>query len=303
MTSRETPSAVFAKPRGYSVKDTLESGQCFRYESYPAPDGEREYYMIASGRTVRIREDADSVYLFGTRDGQEALFWRDFLALDVDWHAIKEEVAALCGPDSLLAEAAEIAGGIAILRQDPHEALLSFIISQNNNIPRIRKIVRRLCAAYGRRLISPDADGRCPCGFEGGKACDDCGACYSFPTCEEILAAPDRLSEVGLGFRVRYILDAVRCLSDGRVSFDSVRAAGDLGAAEDQLRVICGVGKKVADCTLLFSLGYTNAFPIDVWIEKAKGDYIGDRDPATLGRYAGIAQQYIYHHARNVSQK
>ena len=91
-------------------------------------------------------------------------------------------------------------------------------------------------------------------------------------------------------------------ISSGEVSFDSVRAAGDLTLAETELRKICGVGKKVADCVLLFSLGYTNAFPIDVWIEKAKGEYIGDRDPSSLGRYAGIAQQYIYHHARNVTQ-
>lgn len=301
MSCTETPTAVFSKPRGYSVKDTLECGQCFRYESYTADDGEREYYMIASSRTVRIRENDEFIFLFGSSE-EDNEFWYRYLALDIDWHAIKEEVADLCGRDSRLAEAAEIGGGIAILRQDPLEALLSFIISQNNNIPRIRKIVRRLCAAYGTRLIDPTPDGKCPCGFEGGRDCDSCGACFSFPTCEDILASPERLSDVGLGFRLRYILDAVTRVSSGEVSFDSVRAAGDLAAAEEELRRICGVGKKVADCVLLFSLGYTNAFPIDVWIEKAKGDYIGDRSPESLGRYAGIAQQYIYHHARNVTQ-
>lgn len=302
MNRSEIPSVVYPKPLGYSVKDTLECGQCFRYESYIAPDGEPEYYMIASNHTVRIREDDETISLFGCVNEDECEFWRDFLALDVDWNAIKEEVAELCGRESLLAEAAEIAGGIAILRQDPLEALLSFIISQNNNIPRIRGIVRRLCAAYGKQLIAPTEDGLCPCGFGGGKACDGCGACFSFPTCDDILANPEPLSTIGLGFRLRYILDAVTRVSSGEVSFDSVRAAGDLEVAEAELRRICGVGKKVADCVLLFSLGYTNAFPIDVWIEKAKEKYIGDRTPESLGRYAGIAQQYIYHHARNVSQ-
>lgn len=302
MNQNEAPSVVYQKPLGYSVKDTLECGQCFRYESYIASDGEPEYYMIASAHTVRIREDAETVSLFGCADEEECEFWRSFLALDVDWNAIKEEVAELCGRESLLAEAAKLAGGIAILRQDPLEALLSFIISQNNNIPRIRGIVRRLCAAYGKQLIAPNEDGLCPCGFGSGKACDRCGACFSFPTCEDILTNPEPLSTIGLGFRLRYILDAVARVSSGEVSFDSVRAAGDLLAAETELRRICGVGKKVADCVLLFSLGYTNAFPIDVWIEKAKERYIGDRTPESLGRYAGIAQQYIYHHARNISQ-
>ena len=179
--------------------------------------------------------------------------------------------------------AMERAGGIRILRQEPWEALCSFIISQNNNIPRIKKIIRALSEKYGEAFT---AFGE---------------TYYAFPTPEALSAAgEDELKSCGTGFRARYILDAAKKVSSGEIDFSVIQSMDDEEAAK-YLMTICGVGAKVAACTLLYGFHRTAAFPIDVWIKRVLDKYYpGGIDISSLGAYAGIAQQYLFYYERYI---
>ena len=177
----------------------------------------------------------------------------------------------------------ERAGGIRILRQEPWEALCSFIISQNNNIPRIKKIIRTLSEKYGEAFTA-------------------FGETYhAFPTPEALSAAgEDELKSCGTGFRARYILDAAKKVSSGEIDFSVIQSMDDEEAAK-YLMTICGVGAKVAACTLLYGFHRTAAFPIDVWIKRVLDKYYpGGIDISSLGAYAGIAQQYLFYYERYI---
>jgi len=176
-----------------------------------------------------------------------------------------------------LKAASGFAGGIRILRQDPWEALCSFIISQNNNIPRIKGIVERLCASFGEEIKE---------GF------------YSFPAAEKIATLTlEDLAPLRSGFRAKYILDGAKRVADGEIDLDALKELA-LDEARQELMKIYGVGEKVADCTLLFGLSHIDAFPKDVWIKKAMAKLFDGSLPECAAPYAGIAQQYIFHYAR-----
>ena len=177
----------------------------------------------------------------------------------------------------ILAEAAQFAPGIRILNQDPWEALCSFIISQNNNIPRIKGIVERLCQTFGDEI-------------------DD--GWYTFPTAEKLASLePEDLQPIRAGFRARYIVDGARKVSSGEINPEKIRVT-EINSARSELMKITGVGIKVADCTLLFGLHRVEAFPLDVWMKRAMKTLFPEMSPKDFGEYAGIAQQYIFHYSR-----
>jgi N-glycosylase/DNA lyase len=227
-----------------------------------------------------------------------------YFSLDTDYAAIKREVTELANSPRL-SEAADLADGIRILRQDPWETLFSFIISQNNNIPRIRKIIRKISAEYGKNLS--ETRGKCP--KDGSikpcrEVCSECGICYSFPTARAVLDNPDGLLPSKPGFRYKYLLDAAEKVSTGEVSLEKIAECGNAEFTLEELKRIKGVGDKVASCVALFGFGNLDAFPVDVWIRRAIDEYFdGKLDPASLGKYAGVAQQYIFHYIRNLEQK
>ena len=169
------------------------------------------------------------------------------------------------------------AKGIRILRQDRWETLCSFIISQNNNIPRIKGIIGRLCEAFGERI-------------DGG---------YAFPSADRIASlTEEQLAPIRSGFRARYILDAARRVTDGRTDLDAVSAM-IYDDAKKYLMQIKGVGNKVADCVLLFGYGFFDAFPKDVWIKRVIEKYYGENfDESIFKPYGGIAQQYLFYSER-----
>ena len=200
-----------------------------------------------------------------------------YFDLNTDYNAIKKEISELC---PALKDAAESISGIRILRQEPWEALCSFIISQNNNIPRIKGIVSRLCEGFGEKK-----DG-----------------CYSFPSAETLSRlSVEELAPLRAGFRARYILDAAKKVADGEVALDAMYEL-PLEECRKELMKIVGVGAKVAECTLLYGLHRLEAFPVDVWMKKALADSFSGVTAEGLGRYAGIAQQYIFHYTRNISE-
>ena len=283
----------------YSLGDTMECGQCFRYERVEGGIFPDEYRTVVGDTLIHVgqRRAGELIFLDITDEEFEGVA-RGYFSLDTDLDMIKQDI--LRNTDSeWLTEAAEHASGIAILKQDPWETLISFIISQNNNIPRIRKIVREICAEYGVNLyLHTKAAENCPLSLIDGTPCEEkcrsCGRCYTFPTAKQIVDRPEGLLPSKPGFRYKYILSAA----------ESVLAARSYTHTVECLKKISGVGDKVASCVALFGFGNLEAFPIDVWMKRAIDVYFGSElDPLSLGRFAGVAQQYIFHYIRNIEGK
>lgn len=287
------------------LRDTFECGQAFRYEETDSEEGYVEYAATAYGRVINVGQRMRGELIFfdeWTEDYERAV--SRYFAFDTDFEAIRRDVLAHTDSEWLRA-AAESAKGIIILRQEPWETLLSFIISQNNNIPRIRKIIRAIALEYGKNL----ADGclsECPLnrGAIDTETCKKCGICYSFPTPKDILAKPEGLLPSHPGFRYKYMLDAAERVASGEIDLEMISAAKSYECTVAELKKILGVGDKVASCVALFGFSNLEAFPIDVWMKRAIDEYFdGKLDPKTLGNYAGVAQQYIFHYIRNLSDE
>ena len=288
----------------YSLTDTMECGQCFRYERVPRDDEYVEYMTVVGKELIRVAQKTKGELIFP--DMSEKTFREvavPYFALERDLEKVKESVIEKTDSE-WLKEAAEFGAGIAILGQNPWETLISFIISQNNNIPRIRKIVREISSEYGTNLSLENDYNSCPLkrieGIPNKTDCKACGRCYTFPSAENILTNPDGLLPSKPGFRYGYILDAAEKVASGQVDLDKIKAEKSYDFTLTELKNIKGVGDKVASCCALFGFENLEAFPIDVWMKRAIDTYFdGKLDPASLGPYAGIAQQYIFHYIRN----
>ena len=297
--------AIYVKNLGaYSLSDTMECGQCFRYEKVPRNDGIVEYITVVGKELVRVAQKERGELIFPEMSDDVFISVAvPYFALDRDLEAVKKNVAD--NTDSQwLKEATDFGEGIAILCQDPWETIISFIISQNNNIPRIRKIVREISAAYGTNLSILNDYNCCPLklieGSPNSDVCKVCGRCYTFPTAEDILKSPENLLPSKPGFRYGYILDAAEKIANGEVDIEKIKSENRYEYTLETLKTIKGIGDKVASCAALFGFGNLEAFPIDVWMKRAIDTYFnGKLDPTTLGPYAGIAQQYIFHYIRN----
>ena len=296
-------------PFPYDLRSTMECGQCFRYQPIPAeamtsPELISEYIIPVGNAIARVGQRRyGELLFFGATDDELEGSFRSFFALDTDFGEIKRDILSRTDSE-WLARAADASEGIAILKQDEWEAIFSFIVSQNNNIPRIRKIISQLAAAYGSNLAEGRFDS-CPLARCEGKPCKEvclgCGACYSFPEASSVAAEPEKMLPAKTGFRYKYLLDAAEAVSGGRVNLSVIAAARSYTHTVECLKAIKGVGDKVASCAALFGFGNLEAFPIDVWMKRAIDTYFDGRlDPASLGRYAGVAQQYIFNYIRNI---
>ena len=288
----------------FSLQATLECGQAFRWHPkvYPLsstdPTPTTWYYgflpaprapgVLGASCAVKVKQDASTltVETIDPRVSPELI--RDYFALDLDL----EHVLCSIDVDAQIHDAIIRHRGLRIVRQDPWECLLSFILSAFNNIKRIDGMIERLSQAYGA-----------PVAFNGFRGC-------TFPTPERLAAAPERrLRELGLGFRAPYVRATARLVADGKLSFESLRRS-EYDVCKAALCRCEGVGDKVADCVALFSLEKYEAFPIDVWMQRAMRYYFRKRKMTTgtmhafarrhFGRYAGYAQQYLYHYVRNI---
>lgn len=254
---------------------TFECGQCFRWNA----DENGGYVGVASGRAARVFTRGGMAVI--ECDEADIGFWREYLDMDTDYVKARESVML----GEYLTECAEYGRGIRILRQDKWEALCSFIISQCNNIPRIKSIVEKLCAMFGEAMETP------------------WGVKYSFPTASRVaLLEEPELAPLRSGYRAAYIINAARAVASGDIDLEYA-AALDGNEARKYLKSLNGVGDKVANCAVLFGLHRMDAFPVDVWIKRAlKENLPAGFDPATLGDYAGLAQQYMFFHARETSR-
>ena len=262
----------------FSAAQTFDCGQCFRFNEV---DGGIE--GVAFGRFIRIEEDGACVRLIGVSESDYREIFEEYLGLCDDYGAIREDIGARMGAyGDVIFKAMECGGGIRILRQDAWEAVASFIISQNNNIPRIKKIIENMSAGLGEAF----------CGFDGKTH-------YAFPSAQAILdAGEEGLAPFKMGFRARYLTDAAKKYLSGEVDFTYVEKA-NAEDAQKALMTICGVGPKVASCALLFGFHKLEFFPIDVWIKRVLAKYYPDGiDISALGAYAGVAQQYLFYYER-----
>lgn len=254
----------------FSLADTLACGQCFRW--FSTADGWFE--GVVEGRLCRVKQEADGILLQNALDGDLASgFWEDYFDLNTSYASIRRRLSK----SRILARAAAYAPGIRILRQYPWETLVTFIISQNNNIPRIQGIIARLCEQFGEAL-APKA--------------------YAFPSAEKLAGLTEaELAPLRSGYRAAHILDAAQQVASGRVDLEQVRSL-PLEEARAVLRTIRGVGPKVAECALLYGFARRECFPMDVWMKKAMRQLFPRGLPQCAAPYAGIAQQYIFHYAR-----
>lgn len=264
----DTGAAVFPVT-DLNLKQTLDCGQSFRWDE--RPNG--SFYGTAFGKTVTARMENDTLYLDGATVKDAKAVWTDYFDLRFDYAAVKDALSQL---HPVLREAAAFAPGMHILNQDSWEALCSFIISQNNNIKRIKGIVARLCEGFGEQ-----GDG-----------------VYGFPLPETLAKlTPDDLAPIRCGFRAGYLLDAARKVACGEVDLGKIRKM-ETGKASEELMKIKGVGPKVAQCALLYGMHRLECFPLDVWMKRAMARLFPDLAPEDFGEYAGIAQQYIFHYSR-----
>lgn len=299
---------VIRTGNSYSLDDTFLCGQCFRYEEIIRENGYVEYFTVVGDLLVFVgqRERGELIFYDVSDETFDSVLC-DYFDLNTDYRAIKRDI--LSSFDSpFLSLAADSAEGIAILRQEPWETICSFIISQNNNIPRIRKIVREISCAYGVNLALQNGLKKCPIDKNGEspskEKCEACGRCYTFPTAEKIQKNPELLLPSKPGFRYKYILDAANKILSGEVDISKIKAAASYETTVEELSKILGVGLKVASCAALFGFYNLDAFPIDVWMKRAIDEYFnGELDHKKIGKYAGVAQQYIFHYIRNIKEE
>lgn len=252
------------------LKQTLDCGQSFRWNE----NSDGSFDGIAFGKKVRVQLKNNCLYIENASKQDFENIWKNYFDLELDYGKIRDEISKI---HPVLADAAKYAPGIRILRQEPYEALCTFIISQNNNIKRIKGIVQRLCENFGEEISSGN---------------------FSFPIPQKMAALSlDDLAPLRAGFRNRYLIDAAQKVCSGEVDLESCRFL-EYEQARKELMKITGVGVKVADCTLLFGLHRIEAFPVDVWMKRAMAKLFPDMTPSDFGEYAGIAQQYIFHYSR-----
>ena len=253
----------------FSLAQTLDCGQAFRWVEI---ENEKWHGMAFNKYLMLERLNADTVVLYNTTEEEYYNLWEDYFDLKRDYKSIIKQIS----DNEILKKAAQYGSGIKVLNQEPWETLCSFIISQNNNIKRIKGIIARLCENFGEKT----------------------GEFYTFPTAQKIASLSlEDLSVLRAGFRAKYILDAAQKVSSGEVKLYKLRDI-PLEEAREELIKIKGVGLKVADCALLFSHHHINAFPKDVWIKRALEKLFDGELPQSAIEYAGIVQQYIFFYAR-----
>lgn len=279
----------------FHLLDTLECGQCFHFER--TDNGfnkdEYEYDIVAKDRILHIKEEPDlagvRLTFYNTEEWEYESIWKEYFDLDRNYDEIKQSVISA---DPRLEEIIDEYSGIRILNQDFFETLISFIISQNKQIPQIKQVVKNLSTIVGTKF---DVTMISTLGSEFDAF---------FPTAEQIASASEgEIRDSKCGFRAPYIKDAAEKVVSGEISYDELVSL-DTNAAREKLMTIHGVGEKVANCVLLFGLGRREAFPVDVWMKRiCEYLYFGEDTPKNVieeyatdkfGRYAGYAQQYLF---------
>lgn len=261
----------------FDLDKIIASGQCFRPQKLL--DG--QYRFISGHEVLYIRPNGGGECSVRCRAGAWEDFWRGYFDLSRDYSALRRALSEEEGQSGFLLRALDYGAGIRILRQQPWEMLISFIISQRKSIPAIRSAVEQLAQKYGQAVDTGDE------------------TVHFFPTAQALAALPESaLAECGLGYRTQYVKNAAVKAASGELDMESLSALSD-EALFARLMELYGVGKKVANCVCLFGYGRTAMAPIDVWIQRLIDEEFGGQNPFPgYGAQAGIVQQYMFFYKR-----
>jgi N-glycosylase/DNA lyase len=284
--------------KNFKLKHIFECGQIFRFQEI----GEGNYIIIAFGTLIELKEQDNNILIYNSTEEDVKNIWIKYFDLDRDYSVIKKELSR----DTLLKESIDFGYGVRVLNQDPFEMVISFITSARNNIPSIKKTVNKMSTKWGKKINYKDE------------------IYYSFPNIDEIKDATlEEIQETGASFRSKYILDTINniynskkekeSLKIGEKSLNSKYSLDYIKSLNDDechvaLQKFKGVGAKVADCIMLFSMEKTSAFPVDVWVKRAMIHFYGAEESSLnkirifgrnkFGELAGFAQQYLFYYAR-----
>ncbi len=283
--------------KNFKLKHIFECGQIFRFEEVE----ENDFIVIAFGKLIEVKEEGNNVVIYNTNEEEFNRIWLNYFDLNRDYSDIKEELSK----DILLKQSIEFGYGVRVLNQDPFEMLLSFIISARNNIPSIKKTVNKISVKWGKQINYKDK------------------IYYAFPSIYEIKDATlEEIQETGASFRSKYLIDTIKNVYNSvkdenlklneenpylKYNLDYIKRLSD-DECHDALQEFKGVGSKVADCIMLFSMEKTSAFPVDVWVKRAMIHFYGAEDSSLnkirifarnkFEKLSGFAQQYLFYYAR-----
>ncbi len=266
----------------YDIERTFVCGQCFRFTKAQDSEYECEYRGVAHGRYMRFASDGEgNIHIIGAPREEVESLWLHYLSLDRDYSAIKSQILTDFHNHPFMAAAIERCGGLRILAQERFETLCSFIISQNNNIPRISKLIETLSEKYGEPIET------------------EYGVKYTFPTAARLSQVScEELSALKLGYRAKYIATAAQRVASGETDLLSLTP---INAREELLKVL-GVGEKVASCIRLFAIEDYASFPVDVWVKRIiQNRFDGRLSAENVGIYGGVAQQYLFCYERELA--
>lgn len=291
ITVGDAPTVVIYGAEQLDIDKIFDCGQCFRFDRVECSRHEKEFSGVAFGKFVAFAQDGDRLFIYGSTLSDYENIWKRFLDIERDYAEIDRDILSHSS-NAELSRAVEYGKGIRILAQDSFESMISFIISQNNNIPRIKKIIETLSCECGEAIELSE---------EMKLHLSGCSSLCAFPSADAILSLGEEgLYRLKTGFRARYIYDAVSRINSGELKLSEI-ALEDTDSAIKKLCAVKGIGPKVASCILLFGFGKYDAFPIDVWIKRVAAKYFGGEEnfcAASFGDYAGIAQQYLFYYER-----
>ena len=280
---------IIKNPKCFNLKDIFTCGQCFRWEE----NEDKSYTGIVKENVINIKKQGNDYIIKSVGKDKIEKLVIDYFDLKRDYTALQEKLSKI---DENMEKSIKYGQGIRLLNQDLWETLISFIISANNNIPRIQKIIKRLSKNFGKKII-----------FENNEY-------YTFPTAQELKdVSIEKYRELGLGFRDKRIYETTQIILENKVNLQELENNPNTLEVREILLTLPGVGPKVADCILLFSdLKRLEVFPIDVWVNRVMNElYIhGDENKINkkqieqiakekFGNLAGLAQQYLFYWRRD----
>ena len=260
----------------FDLKKIVDSGQCFR----PKEIENGLFRFIFGENILHVSQRDEEIFEVDCTAEDWEHIWKNYFDLETNYASIRHDIEKFAAGkpyEKILRDAAEFGAGIRILRQEPFETLISFIISQRKNIASIRTSVEKISEKFGQRV----------------------GDVYLFPRAEDMAGITiDDLTGMGLAYRKAYIKDAVDNVLNGVIDLKEIETLSDKDLIEE-LEMINGIGDKIANCIALFAYHRVDRAPVDVWIRRAiNEDFGGENIFAKFGKNAGILQQYIFYHKR-----